>query len=136
MVGLHYLKHTFNLSDEEVVQRWAENPYWQYVCGERYFQYKLPIHPSLMTRFRKRIGAAGCERMLQLSIAAGLKTRTIKPASLQAVNVDTTVQEKAIAFPTDGRLYHKARVALVRQAKKAGFICGKVMPGWARRRWP
>lgn len=121
MVGLHYLKHTFNLSDEEVVMRWAENPYWQYFCGERYFQYRLPIDPSQMTRFRKRIGSAGCEFMLKMTIDAGLMTKTITPTSLEAVNVDTTVQEKAIAFPTDGRLYHKARAALVRQAKKVGI---------------
>lgn len=121
MVGLHYLKHTFNLSDEEVVMRWAENPYWQYFCGEHYFQYRLPIDPSQMTRFRKRIGTAGCDFMLKLTIQAGLLTQTIQPASLETVNVDTTVQEKAIAFPTDSRLYHKARGALVRQAKKAGI---------------
>lgn len=121
MVGLHYLKHAFNLSDEQVVMHWAENPYWQYFCGEQYFQYRLPIDPSQMSRFRKRIGASGCEFLLKLAIDAGLITKTIVPASLDAVNVDTTVQEKAIAFPTDGRLYHKARAVLVREAKKAGM---------------
>jgi IS5 family transposase len=121
MVGLHYLKHAFNLSDEQVVMHWAENPYWQYFCGEQYFQYRLPIDPSQMSRFRKRIGPSGCEFLLKLTIDAGLITKTIVPASLEAVNVDTTVQEKAIAFPTDGRLYHKARVTLVREAKKAGL---------------
>lgn len=93
----------------------------QYFCGEQYFQYRLPIDPSQMSRFRKRIGASGCEFLLKLTIDAGLITKTIVPASLEAVNVDTTVQEKAIAFPTDGRLYHKARVTLVREAKKAGL---------------
>lgn len=121
MVGLHYLKHAFQLSDQLVVARWIENPYWQYFCGEQYFQYRLPIHPTQMTRFRKRIGRDGCEFMLQLTIRAGLTTKTIQPLSLEAVNVDTTVQPKAIAFPTDARLYHKARQALVRQAKSAGI---------------
>lgn len=121
MVGLHYLKHAFNLSDEQVVMHWAENPYWQYFCGEQYFQYRLPIDPSQMSRLRKRIGASGCELLLKLTIDAGLITKTIVPASLEAVNVDTTVQEKAIAFPTDGRLYYKARAVLVREAKKAGL---------------
>ncbi len=27
MAGLQLLKHTFNLSDEQVVGRWVENPY-------------------------------------------------------------------------------------------------------------
>lgn len=121
MVGLHYLKHTYDLSDEEVVAQWAENPYWQYFCGEVYFQHHLPIDPSQMTRFRKRIGETGCEFMLGLTIHAGIATRTVTASSLAVVNVDTTVQEKAIAFPTDARLYHKARASLVRNAKRAGI---------------
>ena len=121
MVGLHYLKHTFNESDESVVARWVENPYWQYFCGEEYFRHTLPIDPSQMTRFRDRVGDVGCEFMLGLTIQAGLKTRSISSASLSVVNVDTTVQDKAIAFPTDARLYHKARGALVRMAQGMGI---------------
>ncbi len=55
MVGLHYLKHAHGLSDEEVVSQWVENPYWQYFCGELTFQHELPIDPSSMTRWRKRL---------------------------------------------------------------------------------
>lgn len=121
MVGLHFLKHTYNLSDEEVVAQWAENPYWQYFCGETYFQHHLPIDPSQMTRFRKRIGDTGCEFMLGLTVKVGLATKTVSKASLAIVNVDTTVQEKAIAFPTDARLYHKARATLVRTAQHLGI---------------
>lgn len=120
MVGLHYLKHAFNESDETVVARWVENPYWQYFCGEEHFRHQLPIDPSQMTRFRKRLGEEGCEFMLSLTVQVGLETKTVSRASLAVVNVDTTVQDKAIAFPTDARLYHKARGALVRQAKRAG----------------
>ncbi len=50
IAGLHYLKHTHGLSDEQVVKRWAENPYWQYFCGETYFQHELPVNPSSLTR--------------------------------------------------------------------------------------
>ena len=118
MSGLHYLKHVFALSDEQVVNSWIENPYWQYFCGEEYFRHELPIDPSQMTRFRTRLGAAGCEQLLKLSISAGLATQAVKATSFQQVTVDTTVQEKAVAFPTDARLYHKARVALVRVARR------------------
>ena len=121
MVGLHYLKHTFNESDETVVARWVENPYWQHFCREEYFRHTLPIDPSQMTRFRHRIGEAGCEFMLGLTVRTGLATRALSLASLAVVNVDTTVQDKAIAFPTDARLYHKARSALVRMAKGMGI---------------
>jgi IS5 family transposase len=119
MAGLHYLKHAFGLSDEAVVKSWRENPYWQYFCGEEYFQHELPIDPSQMTRFRSRLGASGCEALLKLTIEAGQACKAVKPASLKQVTVDTTVQEKAIAFPTDARLYHKARAWLVRLAKQS-----------------
>lgn len=121
MVGLHYLKHAFNESDEDVVSKWVENPYWQYFCGETYFQHCLPIDPSQMTRFRKRIGESGCEFMLGLTIHAGIATKVVSAISLAVVNVDTTVQEKVIAYPTDARLYHKARAVLVRGAKRMGI---------------
>jgi IS5 family transposase len=121
MVGLQLIKHTSNLSDEEVVAVWIENPYWQHFCGEQYFRHDTPIDPSLMTLFRKRIGEPGCEFILGLTVCAGLQTGTVAETSLAIVNVDTTVQDKAIAFPTDARLLHKARVALVRRARKAGI---------------
>ena len=121
MVGLQLLKHTSNLSDEEVVAVWVENPYWQHFCGEQYFCFDAPIDPSLMTGFRKRIGEEGCEFILGLTVQAGLATKTVATSSLQVVNVDTTVQDKAVAFPTDARLLNKARVALVRLAKKSGI---------------
>lgn len=66
MVGLSYLQHAFGLSDEAVVSKWVENPYWQYFCGETYFQHQLPIDPSSMSRWRKRIGEKGCELILGL----------------------------------------------------------------------
>ena len=121
MVALQLLKHTCNVSDEEVVATWVENPYWQYFCGEQYFRHDLPIDPSLMTGFRKRIGEVGCEFILGLTLGAGLATRAVAPSSLAVVNVDTTVQDKAVTFPTDARLLHKARMALVRLAKRQGI---------------
>ncbi len=121
MAGLHYLKHAFGLSDEAVVKGWVENPYWQYFCGEEYFQHRLPIDPSQMTRFRARLGASGCERLLKLTIEAGLGAKAVKSSSFTEVTVDTTVQEKAVAFPTDGRLYHKGRVWLVRLARQSNI---------------
>ena len=118
MVGLQYLKHTYNLSDEAVVDRWVENPYWQHFCGAEYFQHELPIDPSQMTRYRKRIGAEGCEFLLQATISAGLSSGAVHPRHLERVTVDTTVMEKAVSPPTDSALYHKARRALVKAAKE------------------
>ena len=120
MVGLHYLKHAFKESDESVVARWVENPYWQYLCGETHFRHSLPLDPSSLSRWRDRVGPSGIEFLVGETISTALRTEVLKESSLTCVNVDTTVQEKAVAFPTDARLYQKARIALVRAAKKRG----------------
>jgi IS5 family transposase len=120
IAGLHYLKHTCGLSDEQVVQRWAENPYWQYFCGESYFQHEVPVNPSSLTRWRQRLGEQGMESLLSATIEAALESKAVKARDLKRVTVDTTVQEKAIAFPTDSKLYNRARERLVRLAKAQG----------------
>jgi IS5 family transposase len=120
MVALHYLKYQTDLSDEDVVASWVENPYWQHFSGERYFQHSMPIDPSSMTRQRKRLGEAGAEQMLRATIEAGMKMKAIRPTQLQRINVDTTVQTKAIRYPTDARSYHRCRERLVKAARAAG----------------
>jgi IS5 family transposase len=121
MVALHYLKYQADLSDEDVVATWVENPYWQHFSGERYFQHRLPIDPSSMSRWRKRLGEAGAEQMLRATIETGMKMKVIRPTQLQRINVDTTVQTKAIRYPTDARLYHRCREKLVKAARAAGL---------------
>jgi IS5 family transposase len=118
LVGLHYLKHAFDESDESVVARLLENPYWQYFCGFEYFLHRLPLDPSSMTRWRKRIGPKEMELLLSETLESAKRGGSLTEQHMERVNVDTTVQEKAIAYPTDARLYHKARVLLVRAAKK------------------
>ena len=121
MVALHYLKYQLDLSDEEVVGAWVEIPYWQHFSGEQHFQHSMPIDPSSMTRWRKRLGEAGAEQMLRATIETGMAMRVIRPTQLQRVNVDTTVQTKAIRFPTAARLYQRMREKLVKAARAEGF---------------
>ena len=121
LVALHYLKYQHDLSDEAVVQHWVENPYWQHFSGEQFFQHEWPIDPSSMTRWRQRLGEAGAETMLKETIETGLRMKAIKPTQIQRVNVDTTVQTKAVRFPTDARLYNRARERLVKTARDCGL---------------
>ena len=119
LVGLHYLKHAYDESDESVVEKWVENPYWQYFCGYEYFQHELPCHPTSLVKWRQRIKAEGVEKMLKEILSTAMRSKALDAKDLGRVNVDTTVQEKAIAFPTDARLYEKTRSAVVREAQKA-----------------
>jgi len=75
-----------------VVARWVENPYWQYFCGETYFQHQLPIDPSSMTRWRQRIEEKGCELILAETLRPAFAGGAVKESSLKRMNVDTTVQ--------------------------------------------
>lgn len=74
MAGLAILKHTFDLSDEELCARWVENPYFQYLCGEEFFCHELPFDRSSMTRWRRRMGEERIAAVLQESLAVAVKT--------------------------------------------------------------
>ena len=121
MAGLAILKHTFNLSDEALCERWIENPYFQYLTGEAFFCHELPFDRSSMTRWRQRMGEERIAALLQESLAVAVKTDAMKPQDTRRVIVDTTVQPKNVMFPTDAKLINRARERLVRLAKKVGF---------------
>jgi|HubBroStandDraft_6_1064221.scaffolds.fasta_scaffold95260_3 IS5 family transposase len=121
VVGLHLLKHIEGLSDEAVCERWERDPYMQYFCGEEYFQHAFPLERSGMTHFRKRVGEEALETLLQETLAAAHRGGALSVRATEAVAVDTTVQEKAIAHPTAHGLLLTAIEQLGRQAKKTGL---------------
>jgi transposase, IS5 family len=120
MAGLAILKHTQNLSDEALCDRWLENPYFQLFCGEEFFRHALPFDRSSLTRWRQRMGEEKLVALLQESLATATRVKAAKPSDFTQVIIDTTVQEKAVAFPTDAKLMHRAREKLVRLAQKHG----------------
>jgi IS5 family transposase len=130
IVGLHYLKYAFNYSDEAVVATFLENPYWQYFCGKMYFEHDLPIDPSSMTRWRKRLDKSDSEALLKETIETAIRTKALATKDVNRVNVDTTVQEKNVSYPTDAKNYNKARKVLVRIAKRCGI---KLRQSYARK---
>src|SRR5882724_313759 len=121
MVALLYLKHAFNLSDEDLVQRWAENVQWQFFSGMRYYEPRLPCDATQIGRFRRVLGEAGVEELLKATLDAAVKMKAVRPSEFERVIVDTTVQEKAIAHPVDSRLLEIARHKVTEAAKRAGI---------------
>ena len=121
MVSLLYLKHAFKLSDEELVQRWAENVVWQHFSGMTYYEPRLPCDATQIGRFRLCLGESGVEELLKATIDTAVASKTIRPAEFERLIVDTTVQEKAIAHPVDSRLLEIARHKVVTCAKRAGI---------------
>jgi len=121
MASLLYLKHAFNLSDEAVADRWAENVVWQYFSGQEYYEPRRPCDATQIGRFRTAIGEAGVEELLKATIDTAVETKAVRPSEFERVIVDSTVQEKAIAHPVDSRLLEIARAKLVSAAKRAGI---------------
>jgi transposase, IS5 family len=121
MISLLYLKNSFNLSDEELVERWAENVQWQFFSGMDYYEPRLPCDASQIGRFRRLIGEDGIEQLLKATIDCAVDIKAVKPAELERVIVDSTVQSKAIAHPVDSRLLEIARHKVVSAAKRAGI---------------
>jgi len=121
LASLLYLKHSFNLSDEEVCSRWSENVLWQFFSGMDYYEHRLPCDPTQIGRFRQALGEEGLEQLLKATIETAVNIQAVEPKDLERVIVDTTVQEKAIAHPVDSRLLEIARHKVVSAAKRVGI---------------
>ena len=120
VAGLFILKHMHDLSDEVLCARWVENPYYQFFCGELSFCHQLPFDRSSLTHWRQRLGEEQLVALLQESLSVAHKTGALATRDLERVVVDTTVQPKAIAHPTDARLCHRALQKLVDLAERTG----------------
>jgi IS5 family transposase len=117
IAGMLLLKEMFKASDESVVERWIENAYWQYFTGETFFQTDQPFDPSNFVHFRNRIGERGLEFLLGQSVSLHPKAQTE-----DEVQIDTTVGEKNITFPTDAKLAKKVIDNCVKIAEKEGVV--------------
>ncbi len=116
MIGMLMLKHTYALSDEQLWERWVQDPYFQYFTGEEFFQHDLPHERSGLSHWRKRIGDK-LEILLQESLRIAEAAGALSKRDLARVTVDTTVQPKNVAFPTDARLLESAIQQLGKLAK-------------------
>jgi len=121
IVGILMLQHIHKLSDEEVVEVWVENPYWQLFCGFDYLQWEMPIDPTCLIKWRHRLGEKMLKNILAQTVVVALKTKTVKKTSLQKTISDTTVMEKNVSFPTDAKLYDTGRRHLVKIAEKSNI---------------
>ncbi|MGY4496138.1 IS5 family transposase [Bradyrhizobium sp. GM24.11] len=119
MIGLLLLKHIYGLSDEGACERWVHDPYFQFFTGEEFFQHAFPHERSDLSHWRKRLGDK-LELLLAESLRVAHEAGALRGQDLKRVTVDTTVQPKAIAFPTDAKLLHAAIKGLNRLARRHG----------------
>ena len=117
MIGMLLLKQIYNLSNEAIVDRWIENPYWQYFTGEVIFQTNKPFDPTDFIYFKNRIGKTGAEKLLKVSIQL-----FGKEAEENEILVDSTAQEKNITYPTDAKLHKSIIKRINKIAKQEGII--------------
>ena len=120
MVSLLLLKNIRNLSDENLVEQWSENVYYQYFGGEQNYRPSLPCSSTELVGFRKRIGVAGMALILKESIAVNRDENDEHFG--ETISIDTTVQEKNITYPTDDKLNRKIISKCVSIANKEGIV--------------
>jgi IS5 family transposase len=101
MADLAILKHMHERADEALCDRWVENPCYHLFCGEVFFQHRLTFDRSSMTRWRQRMGEEKLTTLIQESLARAIRVGAAKASDFSKIIVDTSVQEKAVAFPTD-----------------------------------
>jgi transposase, IS5 family len=87
----------FNESDEVVVERRAQDVYFQFFSGQQCFEARLPCDPSQIGRFRRVLGEAEVEQLLKTTAETALRFQAVKRSEFERVIVDTTVHEKAVA---------------------------------------
>ena len=118
MVGLHYIKYTYHLSDKALMEMFVENSQWQYFCGLEYYTDKAPCDCSALPLWRQRMGEDKLTLLLKETIEVAKRRGLVTFEDLKEVIVDTTIIEKAVASPASSRLYVKTLKALVRVCKK------------------
>jgi IS5 family transposase len=121
LVGLLILKYTYSLSDDLLLEQYSENMYWQYFCGQPFYEYTKPCDTTTLVKWRQKIGEDGLEEILSETLSVAKEFGFLSVSDLKDVNLDTTVQEKNIAYPTDAKLIEKSRKNLVKAAKKFGI---------------
>ena len=129
MAGLHLLKHMKGFSDDETCAAWLENPYFQAFCGETHFQHRLPFDRSSSPG-----GANGSGRVIWRhsgrNDCGGREDKAVSERQLERITVDTTVQTKAVAHPTDSHLILRAIEWLNRAATRHRIKLRQSFCGW------
>jgi IS5 family transposase len=83
VAGLLILKPMYRLSDAALCERWLENPYFQFFCGETAFRHALPFDRSSLSKWRRRLGAEQVEALLQESRNAAERMQAPPPDNLK-----------------------------------------------------
>ena len=94
LASLVYLKRSFNLSDEDVCERWSENPLWQFFSGRAYYEHCLACDATQIGRFRRDIGEDGLEQLLKATIDTAVALKAVKPEALERVTVDVNAGQE------------------------------------------
>jgi IS5 family transposase len=68
------------------------------------------------------MGSETIDDLFKETVKSAERSNQLKENDFEHLNADTTVQEKAISFPTDSKLYYKMLEELVDQAQKRGIV--------------
>ena len=120
MAALLYLKHAFNLSDEELVARWSENVVWQYFSGQDYYTHRnCPCDATQIGRFHTAIGEAGGRILKGDDRHTAIADQAVRPAEFGESSSIRRFKESH-RHPVDSRLLELPG-QIVQTAKRVGI---------------
>lgn len=125
VLGALIIKHRECLDDRGTIATIQENPYMQYFIGLEEFDPNPVFDPSLFVEIRKRVGHVQFDKLseeLMKTVEEGekkKKTSTLKkkdkeendeePQNKGKIQMDATVADQYITFPTDPGLLNECR---------------------------
>jgi IS5 family transposase len=92
MIGLYFIKCCEDFTDEEVLDAFEENIYYQYLCGYKSIVFDAPCEEKNMRRWRKKVGEERLMDFLGPMIDSALESAGIEPRDYSIPENDINIQ--------------------------------------------
>jgi hypothetical protein len=128
VLGALIIKHHENLSDVGTIEAIEENIYMQYFLGLPSFKTEPVFAPSLFVEIRKRLGLDYWNEINEIIITHNTPKKkdddepTDLPTNKGSINIDATIVEQDIQYPTDLGILNESREKL---EELIDVICAK-----------
>ena len=114
-MGAIIIKHHETLSDEGTIDAIKENIYMQYFLGLPSFKKTAVFAPSLFVEIKKRLGLDYWREINDIIVEHNLpdkKDDDELPENEGTINIDATIVEQDIQYPTDLGILNESREKL------------------------
>ena len=121
-VGLAILRQLYELTDDVLCDRWLENPYYQLLCGEQFFQHSLPYDRVVLLAGLRRLGPDKLRTLMRAGLSGGVGISPVEIPELSRLGVDSDILFKPAGAKAASRKEPNGEkpVSIYGVAKRAG----------------